>query len=115
MNQQTLLEYLKLNCQGRSNAATGKQLQTLFQCKDIREIQNTIKRLRKDGYPVSFANNKKHKGYYYPTTVEETKECRRQMLHQAIHSFETIRNFDAAVENEFGVKTQLEFEFKKSA
>jgi predicted house-cleaning NTP pyrophosphatase (Maf/HAM1 superfamily) len=114
MNQQTLLEYLKLNCQGRSNAATGKQLQTLFQCKDIREIQKAIERLRQDGFPILSADQGMP-GYFWPKDAYEAKECLRQLENRAKHTFRTWWNVKKAVEETFKNKTQLELEFKKSA
>jgi biotin operon repressor len=114
MNQQTLLDFLKLNCLGRERAVTGKQLQTLFQCKDIREIQKAIQRLRQEGFPILSADQGRP-GYFYPATQEEAEECLRQLENRAKHTFRTWWNVKKAVEETFKNESQLELEFKKSA
>lgn len=113
MNQQTLLNYLKTNCQGRENAKTGRELKRLFGCKDVREVQQAIERLREKHHPILSFNKGKHKGYCWAITAEEAIECLQHLENRAKNSFRTWWNVKRAVEEKF--KNQLEFEFKKSA
>lgn len=112
MNQQTLLDFLKLNCLGRDNAVTGEQLRKLFGCKDIREIQKAIERLRRDGSPILSADQGDKKGYFWPSEPSEAIETYRQMSRRAANTFRTLNNIKAGIEREFGIE-QLEIEFGK--
>lgn len=112
MNQQALLEFLKLNCLGRDNAVTGKELQLLFGCSDIREVQKAIERLRRDGSPILSADQGNRKGYFWPSEPSEAIETYRQMSRRAANIYRTLKNIKAGIEQEFGIE-QLEIEFKE--
>ena len=112
MNQQSLLNFLKTVCLGRGNAVTGEQLRKLFGCKDIREVQKAIERLRRDGFPVLSASQGNRKGYFWPSEPSEAIETYRQMSHRAANIFKTLNNIKAGIEREFGIE-QLEIEFGK--
>ncbi len=112
MNQQTLLEFLKLNCNGRDNAVTGEQLRKLFGCNDVREIQKAIERLRQDGSPILSVDQGDRKGYFWPSEPSEAIKTYCQMSRRAANTFKTLGNIKAGIEHEFGIK-QLEIEFPK--
>lgn len=112
MNQQTLLDFIKLNCLGRECAVTGEQLRKLFGCNDIREVQKAIERLRRDGSPILSADQGNRKGYFWPSEPSEAIETYRQMSHRAANIFKTLNNIKTGIEHEFGIE-QLEIEFKE--
>lgn len=112
MNQQTLLDFIKTHCRGRENAKTGEELRKLFGCKDIREIQKAIERLRRDGSPILSVDQGDRKGYFWPSEPSEAIETYRQMSRRAANTYRTLRNIKAGIEREFGIE-QLEIEFKE--
>jgi biotin operon repressor len=113
MNQQALLEFLKLNCLGRDNAVTGKELQLLFGCSDIREIQKAIERLRRNGSPILSVDQGDRKGYFWPSDPSEAIETYRQMSRRAANTYRTLRNIKDGIEREFGIEQLQIQEFKE--
>lgn len=112
MNQQTLLNYLKLNCRGRENAVTGEELRKLFGYSNVRRIQMIIERLRRNGSPILSVDQGDRKGYFWPSEPSEAIETYRQMSRRAANTYRTLRNIKAGIEREFGIE-QLEIEFKE--
>ena len=115
MNQQTLLNYLKLNCRGRENAVTGEELRKLFGYSNVRRIQMIIERLRRDGSPILSADQGNRKGYFWPSEPSEAIETYRQMARRAANTFRTLKNIKAGIEHEFGIEQLQIEEFKISA
>ncbi|MDD2653491.1 MAG: hypothetical protein PHI86_00050 [Candidatus Omnitrophica bacterium] len=67
-----IYDHLNRFCRGRSHPKKATELAGLFQI-NLREVNDIIRKLRKDGILIGSAKEPPH-GYYLPITEEEIKE-----------------------------------------
>lgn len=66
MRQKQLLDYLERNCRGRTNRASGGELEQVLGIRKS-QLQKQVNQLRQRGYPVG----SDEQGYYYAVTAGE--------------------------------------------
>jgi biotin operon repressor len=67
--KQSIHEYLKVNCFGRGTAAKAEYLANGFNVS-LRDVNEAVRQLRKDGYLVGSSKEKPY-GYYLPANESE--------------------------------------------
>ena len=85
---ENLHEFLKNNCPGRIKAKKAADLAGIFNTT-IREINETVRQLRKSGYLVG--SSKEHPyGYYIPTTETEIKIYLNAFRYETLDMLQTL-------------------------
>lgn len=105
MNKQTLLTFLQTNCLGRENAKTGAYLRVMFNCRDVREVQETIQSLRKDHHPIMYncGTLSGPPGYFYAATLDEGIAHLQPLKNHIEHTQDTYKNLLAGLNDKFGM------------
>jgi hypothetical protein len=105
MDKQILLTFLQSNCSGHDNAKTGAYLRVAFNCRDVREVQETIEALRKDGYPImsNCSIPPGPPGYFYPVSKDEAITYLQPIKNHIAHTQDTYRNLLDGLDHKFGM------------
>lgn len=74
MKEEKLVDYLKIACQGRKNAAAGGELERTLGCSG-NELRKQVNRLRRKSVPIGSNRD----GYFYAQTAGEVYSTIRQL------------------------------------
>ena len=74
MNEEKLLQYLKIFCKGRANTQKSEEIE-LAVCISGNELRKAVNRLRRKGIPVGSSRS----GYFYAVTAGEVYSTIRQL------------------------------------
>ena len=85
---------------GKQMAIKGMELAYVLELRDDRIVQQAIRELIHDGFPIC-STCKPPFGYFMPQTIEETYEYEHQVTSRAIEDFKRRRDFRKACKEYF--------------
>jgi hypothetical protein len=90
---------------GSANAITGLRIAKQLGYRNDRQVRLVIQGLIADGRPIA-ASVSDPVGYYLVQTREEAEAYAAVLRSRAVKTFERMRDFQAAIKNEFGIPLQ---------
>ena len=75
MNDEKLLQYLKIFCKGRANTRKSEEIERAV-CISGNELRKVVNRLRRKGIPIGSSRS----GYFYAVTAGEVYSTIRQLM-----------------------------------
>ena len=74
MNEEKLVQYLKIFCKGRANTKKSEEIERVI-CISGNELRKAVNRLRRRGIPIGSSRS----GYFYAVTAGEVYSTIRQL------------------------------------
>jgi hypothetical protein len=90
---------------GIGNAITGLRIARRFGYRNDRKVRMVIQQLIAEGKPIA-ASVSEPVGYYLVQTRDEAEAYEAVLRSRATKTFERLRDFQRAINNEFGVPLQ---------
>jgi len=101
--------YLRTNCRGRMKAMKAQVIAERFGIS-LREINETIRILRTEGFIIGSAKIAPH-GYYVPANDQEAEDCIKTDRSEVIAMLQVLNRMKRAIRERFAAGKQYEIKF----
>ena len=113
MIQQSILNYLKANCQGRENAKTKAEIMKAIDFKDERFFREAVHQLRLQEIPILSCSRSPY-GYFIAANENEALEALRELNGRALDLHLVCKSIRKGLKQQFP-DSQLPLDLPDSA